>query len=354
MTKNKPELRIMLLWFFAVLLLGGLGGVLLERLVLPYFGILGPATPVVVTKREEIIINEAINNAEVLNRAKPSLATLYLHEGEFASEKFRLTASLSGLVVASDGVIVSPLVSLKTSSLVSVMLSDQQIYSAKILATDTLTGTMFSKVEARDLPVAKQGFSQELAVGDRLLAISTGASPAAVSVHPLVLIRKSSADPSLDNVHDFNRLDTALAVSPVESLPLGTMIYNKDGQLVGLVTQTGKAQVVLRSEDLKLALDKVLAGALQKGKIIWPTLKLSYLILDEALASLLKLSKNAGIQVQSGSSALRAADFIFAVNDQSLSLPGDFQQTLLAKRPGEKVKLKLLRNGEELEVELSL
>ena len=106
-----------LLAVLGVMILGGIGGILLNRVVLPYLStisifrnisFLEPQAPIVITKREEIRINEGINNLGVVNQTKGSLAAIYIHQGEFGSSEFVFSSVTNGVIATSDGIIIVP------------------------------------------------------------------------------------------------------------------------------------------------------------------------------------------------------------------------------------------------------
>lgn len=353
-----------LLWLTVfVLLVGGVGGALLERVVLPYVAawpganrlkILSPQTQLVITKREEIRINEGVNQLEVGNRVKNSLLMIYAHEGKFLSGDFRVVASRSAVVVSSDGVLAVPadgLVPVQTGRIFTAIAANGEAAEAKFLAFDRLTGIMFLRVNRDNLPVLRQKESARIQSGERLLAVWGTEERGVPRVHPLTAIAPGTEPPSLLDIYELGSLNAYLQTDWIPSSDaLGSAIVDKDGQLVGLLSKIGKELVVLRVEDLKILIDKFLAG---QG-IHWPNVKLSYQIFSENQTAILGIPKKYGVLLKSGAGQLREDDFIFAVNGRELSPSQTFQSTILSLPAGEKVKLKLIRDQVEKEVEIVL
>lgn len=337
-------------WVLAVLIIGGIGGVAMERWILPYFGIFNPQAPVVITKREEIRINEGINQTEIAGRLKPALVTVYFHEGEFGSPRFRLTASSPGIIVTSDGIAVIPARTARAGGMITVLTAENRIFKGSLAASDALASVSFVRLEgARDLPVVRQGFAREIAPGERLLGISR-TEDGEVLAKPVTANRKGVASASISTVYQFERLNSTLQFGgEFGPSDLGGVVVNREGLAVGFITQTGKEVLVIRVEDLQLVLDNFL----DDGKIIWPSFKSSYLILGASQTKLLDLSKNYGVLIKSAP-GLADGDFVFEADGKTLSAEESFQAILLAKRPGERVKLKLLRDGFERELEINL
>ncbi|MBI4050826.1 MAG: serine protease [Candidatus Doudnabacteria bacterium] len=357
---DKNNIKKSALTLLFVLFVGGVGGVLMDRVVLPYLAsfrmfknvaVLNPQAPLVITRREEVRITEGINNAEVINKIRPALAVVYVHEGDFGSKKFKLISQLNAVIITSDGVLAAPIVNLRQGQKLTAILSGLQTKEAELVANDALTGVSYLKIAVKDLPVAQPGFSQELSVGDRLLAIKLTENSQDPFMIPATVTKKFSASGSLDKVYDFSRLNNFLQIEPnLSSADLGSVAANKDGLVVGLAVQIGEEIVVLRSEDFKLSINNFL----DDQKIVWPALKLSYQIFEESQTKLFNIPKKYGILVKQAVAPLHEADFMYAVNDKELSPQESLQDILLAKKPGERIRFKLLRNAQELVVEIVL
>ena len=91
--------RKVCLCLLLILFLGGMGGILLERVLFPYLSswsifknvnFLRPETQLVITRREEVRIDEGINQQELASRVKNSLVTVYCYDGELGEPKFQL------------------------------------------------------------------------------------------------------------------------------------------------------------------------------------------------------------------------------------------------------------------------
>lgn len=355
-------LRQIVLLIILVLVLGGIGGILMERWFLPYLStvpllrnlpILSPRTSLVITRREEIRINEGINNLEVVNRIKNSLAAVYLHKGKIGTKDFRFISQVSGLVASSDGIILAPLQNFRPEYSIAVALPNHELYSARLLAADDFTGLSFLKIAAADLPVMRQGTGREVSIGERLMAVWREGSADNVILRSVAAIGQNApALGSLQEIYELSRpnsfLQTDLSVSPPL---LGGVILNKDATLVGLVTQIGKDLEVLPVEYLKLALDNFF----DDREIVWPSVKLAYQIFGETETRLFGLPKKSGALLKSAASPLREGDFIYAVDDQDLTAQHGLQHYLLTKKAGGDIaRLKLLRGQSEIEVALKL
>lgn len=348
-------------YLLIILLLGGIGGALTDRLILPYLStlpffknleFLNPRSPIVITKREEIRINEGINYTETALSLKNVLASIYLHEGDFGSLRFRMRDHFSGILITSDGILAAPLFEQRSGQNITVLLAGQFPMRAELVAADQFTGVSFLKIAAKDLPVTKQVLGRDVKAGERLLFLWTEELAQNPRIKPVVLSADPFADASVTAVYSFDKLNTFLRLDTSELDPgmRGGVIVNREAALAGFVAGREGELFILRSDDFK----KITDNFLDDEKISWPRFPIAYRILDSTLAELFGLPKKYGILVSTASSPLLINDFVYAVDGKELSSEEGFQDIVLSKKPGDKIRLKLIRAGKDVEIMYSL
>src|SRR5207344_3143976 len=77
----------------------------------------------------------------------------------------------SGFIVSSDGVILTNAHVVANADEVTVRLTDQREFKAKVMGSDRLTDVAVLKIDAKDLPVVKIGSAQATRVGEWVVAI---------------------------------------------------------------------------------------------------------------------------------------------------------------------------------------
>ena len=343
-----------------ILVLGGLGGVVLERLVLPYFSTwpivrnfsaLRPNSPILITKREEIRIVDGVNHAEVVNRAKNSLVTLYQHQGEFDSGSFRVEKTFGGVAVSNDGLILTPLANLKKGLLTTAVLGDGKAEDAVVLAEDPLTGLAILKINVEGVPVLREGFSENIKAGELLIAVRPEENPQLPVSMRVEAYRPGTVAPSIFETYTFAKLNAALSVAwPENSRVPGTILLNGEGELMGIDSVVSGEPLTVRGEDIK----SLIGNYLDDFKVVWPALPIEYQVLGKQQTALFALPKDSGILVKSNYSALRVDDFVYEAGGVALSERESFQEILLSKPVGSRVKLRLIRDGIDMEAEVDL
>ena len=340
-----------------VMLLGGLGGVLLDRVIFPYLSTLSAfrgidffsRAPIVINRREEVRIVDGVNEAEVLRRVKGSLVTVYVHQGTFGSPRFRASAVRSGAIITSDGVIATS--GLPDAAAYTVVTSDGKPKAATVLLTDRFTGLSFLKISAAGLPVMKQGFAADLESGEKLLVAWAAENPGEPQVTAATAEGPAVEQPGLISVYEMSQPSAPLVLDwqPADAA-VGGVVVDRDAELLGLAVSGSRGRFVLRAEDLKQVLDAFFSGTFA-DRDAW---KGAYQVLGPAQTALLGLGKPHGVLLKSPFGALRENDFIYAAGGQALSWPIGFQAFVLGLHPGDKAVFGILRDGVEKEVEVQL
>ena len=247
---------------------------------------------------------------------------------------------------------VAPLFAHKPGQNITVLLAGQRPMRAELVAADQFSGVSFLRIPAKDLPVTKPVLSRDVRAGERLLFLWTEESSQNPRIKPVVLAANPGADAAISAVYSFDKPNAFLKLdtNKLDAEVRGGVMVNRDAALAGFVAQREDELFILRSDDLK----KITDNFLDDEKISWPSFPISYRILDGALAELFGLPKKYGILVGTGAGSLVTNDFVYAVDGKELNAEEGFQDIVLSKKPGDIVKLKLVRAGKDMEITYSL
>ncbi len=351
MHKDLPKkIRKIVLIAILFIMASGIGAIIFERLILPQLSslpvfrnikILDGKAPIIITRREEIRIDSGINTQEIINRVKGSLVKIYDR-----------TNSISGVVMTNDGLILAPNIGLKAGSNLTVVLGSGASFPGQFLYADELSGVAFIKIQAKDLAVPNQVISADKNPGEALLSLYLDEAQN-VAVRGGILHTRAVVQPSLTRISDFSRFNTDVQLDPVlEVGAAGSVVVDKDGSLVGFALLFGRELRVVRAEDLKLALSKFLDSG--SKMISWPKIRISYATIGPVLAKILSLPERHGVLIKQGGHGFEAGDFVYQVDGRDINPEDSFQDFLLSRKPGEKIRLKLQRQGKEREMEITL
>jgi serine protease Do len=253
----------------------------------------------------------------------------------------------SGFIISEDGYVMTNNHVVKDADEIIVRLADRRELKAKVVGTDDRSDIALLKIEAKNLPVAKIGKSEQLKVGEWVLAIG---SPFGFdySATAGIVSAKGRALPR-ENYVPF--IQTDVAINPGNS---GGPLFNLDGEVVGVNSQiysrTGGYMGLSFSIPIEVAMD-VADQLKEHGKVSrgWLGVLIQDVTLD--LAESFGLSKPQGALIAkvmpdspAEKAGLQVGDVVLAFNgkeiDRSSSLPPVVGSTPVGKR----VPIKIMRN----------
>jgi serine protease Do len=263
----------------------------------------------------------------------------------------------SGFIVGADGIVLTNAHVVAGADEVTVKLTDQREFRAKVLGSDAATDVAVLKIEAKNLPVVTLGNPADTRVGDWVVAIGT---PYGLdnTVTSGIVSAKSRSLPG-DGVVPF--IQTDAAVNPGNS---GGPLFNLKGEVVGINSQifsrSGGFQGVAFAIPIDVAMN-VAEQIRETGKVAHGRLGVTVQPVDQALADSFGLPGPKGAlvgSVQKGSPAEKAGiqpgDVIVSFGGKGIARSSDLPYSVAATKPGSKVKLEVWRNGDtkSLEVEV--
>ena len=254
----------------------------------------------------------------------------------------------SGFIVSPDGIIMTNAHVVRDAREVTVKLNDRREFRAKVLGSDPKTDIAVLKIDASNLPVVPLGHSNDLKVGEWVLAIG---SPYGFdsTVTAGVVSAKGRSLPDDSNVPF---IQTDVAVNPGNS---GGPLFNTRGEVVGInsqiYSQTGGFQ------GLSFAIPIDLAGRIKDqivatGKASHAKLGVTVQEVNQGFADSFKLATPEGAlvaNVERGSPAdkagLKSGDVVRKVNGQRIIASADLPALVGTSLPGDKISLDVWRDG---------
>ncbi len=292
-----------------------------------------------------------------------------LPEGHPAPE-FPTPVGGSGVLVSSDGLILTNNHVIDGAQRITVTLWDKRRFEATVVGTDPTTDLALILVDQGGLPAAALGDSDALRVGEWVLAVGnpgfrdlstldftvTGGIVSAKG-RPLAVIREELAQgnnpmAAVYAIEDF--IQTDAAINPGNS---GGPLVDLDGTVVGLNTAiasvTGANQGYGFAVPINVA-KRVMQDLLEYGRVRRPLLGISILNVTPEDAQVYGLDRIAGVLVEDfahDSPAERAGlqrhDVIVAVDGTPVERIGQFQRFVAGYNPGDVVTVDVVRYGEQ-------
>lgn len=262
----------------------------------------------------------------------------------------------SGFIMSSDGYIITNHHVVANADRITVTLTDRREYTAEIIGSDELSDVALIKIDASGLKSVEFGDSEQVRVGEWVLAIG---SPFGLefSAAAGIVSAKSRNVPSRGPANYVSFIQTDVAINQGNS---GGPLFNLDGQVIGINSQilssTGGSNGISFAIPSNMALN-VIEQLRETGSVSRGLLGVLIKDVDNALAQAFQLDRPRGAfvdEVQPGSPAQEAGvmnnDIILAFNgiqiEQSSQLPFYVGQI----RPGTQAELTVLREGDVIEL----
>lgn len=277
----------------------------------------------------------------------------------------------SGFIVSEDGYIVTNahVVSDKEAKYTVLLNNDESKHDATVVAADETLDIAVLKIEGNDLPFLEFGDSDAVKVGQSVVAIGNalGQFRNTVSVGVISGLSRSitAGDRSGSEVLP-DVLQTDAAINPGNS---GGPLLDLAGKVIGVnvATSSGGESIsfALPSNMVRVTVD----GIRENGRVIQAYLGVRYVTIDEAYAKANDLSVNTGALVRRGDDGKTLAvvpgspadkagieenDIILAVDDVLLDEKHPLYVVLRQKAVGDTVTLKVLHDGREQLVSVTL
>ncbi len=269
----------------------------------------------------------------------------------------------SGIIISEDGYIITNNHVVENASKVSVGLYDKRRFDATVIGTDPLTDLAVVKIDAENLPVAFLGDSDNLKVGQWVMAIGNPLSlSSTVTAGIISAIGRGQLGLIRDSYGVENFIQTDAAINPGNS---GGALVDLSGSVIGVnsaIAAGGSGTYIGYGFAIPINLAKAVAKDLiAHGKVSRGYIGVNIGEVDNAIAKSLGMDRPRGIIIQgivdggaASESDLKAGDVILKIDGREVNRPNELQSYVAAQTAGITVTLTLFRDGEEIEREITL
>ena len=270
-------------------------------------------------------------------------------------------ATGSGVIISSDGYIVTNNHVVDRANEVEVTLNDKRTFKAKVIGADASTDIALLKIEADSLQPIIFGNSDNLKIGEWVLAVGNPFNLTSTVTAGIVSAKARNINILNSDMKIESFIQTDAAVNPGNS---GGALVNTKGELVGINTaiasQTGSYAGYSFAVPTSIV-SKVVADLKEFGVVQRAILGVQISDIDDKLAKEKKLSTLEGAYVGavSENSAAKTAgieegDVIIAINNVATKSVAQLQEQIGRYRPGDKIEVTLIRDNKtkKLVVEL--
>ncbi len=264
----------------------------------------------------------------------------------------------SGVIVSPDGYIITNYHVVKDAEEIKVLLSDRKQYDGKVIGSDPKTELSIVKIEATGLPTVSWGNSDQLQVGEVVLAVG---NPYGLNqtVTMGIVSALGRANVGIADYEDF--IQTDAAINPGNS---GGALVNVKGELVGINTAifstSGGYQGIgfaIPSNMVKSVMDSLI----KKGKVVRGWLGVSIQPITPELAKQFGLKDDVGALVgdvtensPAEKAGLKRGDVIREYDGKKIEEPNILRNMVANTTPGEEHQVKVIRNNQTLTIKITI
>jgi Do/DeqQ family serine protease len=272
---------------------------------------------------------------------------------DFFGRRGPVSSSGSGVILTSDGYIVTNLHVIKNADQIEVIMNNnKQSYIATVIGSDASTDLALLKIEGANLPHIVLGNSDQVEVGEWVLAVGNPFNLASTVTAGIVSAKGRNINIVNNQFPIESFIQTDAAINPGNS---GGALVNLEGKLIGINTAiasntgsyNGYGFAIPVNIVAKIVKDLVEFKEVQRGFT-----GMDVKDVDAANAARLKLKDNHGVLVDkmlpegpAELAGIRVGDLILKINDKNIDSKANFDEQIAYLRPNDKVAISYLRDG---------
>ncbi len=270
-------------------------------------------------------------------------------------------ASGSGVIISPDGYIVTNNHVVDDAVNVQVILDDNRQFTAKVVGKDENTDIALVKIDANDLPYLKWGDSDALKLGQWVLAVGNPFNLTSTVTAGIVSAKSRSIGIMSGQMPLESFIQTDAAVNPGNS---GGALVNTNGELVGInsaiASETGSYSGYSFAVPATIA-RKVVEDLKKYGEVQRAVLGVMMRTVNDSIGKANNLEKMEGAFVVSTTedgaareAGIKKGDIIVSIDGNNVKTSSQLQEQIGKYNPGDKIKVGLLRDGKEKEIDVVL
>ena len=296
-------------------------------------------------------IHAVVHVKNISSTSTRSNSLMEFFYGDTGGAERQVVGSGSGVIISSDGYIITNNHVIKGARKLEVTLNNKESYEAEVVGIDESTDIALLKIQKIDLPYLPFGDSDHLSVGEWVLAVGNPFNLTSTVTAGIVSAKARDINIMNNNKRIESFIQTDAAVNPGNS---GGALVNTRGNLIGINTaissQTGSYIGYSFAIPSNIA-KKVIEDILEYGNVQRAYLGINYEELNSVKASEFGVESTEGVLItrvlETGAAkeaGLIANDIIVKMDNVKIANFSDLQGYLGSKRPGDQVEVTILRN----------
>ncbi len=277
------------------------------------------------------------------------------------------TGKGSGVIITGDGYIMTNNHVVDNADKIEVILTDKRVLSAKVIGKDKNTDLALIKVEANNLPIVKLGDSDNVRVGEWVLAVgypltlesTVTAGIVSAKARQIGILAQDNIDPrnyDPENPPVSSSIESFIQTDAVINRGnSGGALVNANGELIGINTAIASQSGVYEGYGFAIPVNlakKVMDDFIKFGEVKRGFIGVTFQELNSDLAKQLNIKEINGLYVSStvdggaaATAGIKKGDIIKKLNGDDVITSAELQERVGRMRPGDKVTLSVLRDG---------
>jgi len=267
----------------------------------------------------------------------------------------------SGVIVHQDGYVVTNYHVIENATHIEITLNNRKEYLAEVIGIDPTTDLALLKIEASGLPYLVFGDSDNVNVGEWVLAVGNPFGLQSTVTAGIISAKARNIELAENQNNIESLIQSDVVINPGSS---GGALIDEKGRLIGINTAIisasgmydGISFAVPANVAKKVVFDLKQFGAVQRAK-----LGITLRDMDSHTADMMNLDDVRGILVEAVSfngaayeAGIKRGDIIIKINSKSVNTSPQFNEKITEFRPGDKITVSYLRNGQEYSRSITL
>lgn len=287
-------------------------------------------------------------------------ATVYVSSSGTAGGFFDRRVALgsgSGVIISSDGYIITSNSVVNSGTEINVTLNDGQKLPALVVGNDSKTDIAILKINADNLVSATLGNSQLLKVGDTILAVGNPLAPKIINTVTYGIVSGINDNVILQKGLSMNLIQTDASIGSGNA---GGALFNLNGEIIGIVTANVQAEggisLSIPINDVKPLLTSVM-GLSSSSQLEDGTASAG----DTPMLGITAVEEKYGVVVETVSenfpaakAGIKVGDIIMKIDGTPVTTVAQINEIRTAHRRGETLTASVFRDGEALEIQIIL
>lgn len=258
----------------------------------------------------------------------------------------------SGVIISSDGYIVTNNHVVEEAQEITVTLNDKREFKATVVGTDPLADLALIKIECSDLPVLEFGNSDEVRIGEWVLAVGNPLNLTSTVTAGIVSAKARNLDIFGQSSSIESFIQTDAAVNQGNS---GGALVNANGKLIGINTAIASGNGYFTGYSFAIPSNiasKIVKDLQQYGSVQRAYLGLGVVEVTQEVANHVGLERIKGLYIQQVSAegagekaGLVEGDVLLSVNGREVNSASELREVLAQYSPGDVVNLQYLRDN---------